>query len=125
DVHTKVVLAGVAVQLIGSLRRLTLCGLVSMKLLDVPVVDDRGRVAPQRIGSAVHLSRQRLLVLAGVGDRLDLRLTRVVRAEAVVDADKTRPILGGGRVRETENTTRCRNHHAHASSSAPRRAAKP
>ena len=63
DIDAKVVLAGIAVLLVRALGRLALRRPVGVQLLDVPVVDDRGRVASQRVGGRVDLGWQRLAIL--------------------------------------------------------------
>src|SRR5688572_19970241 len=119
DVHSEVVLAGVAVLLIGAFGRLAFGGTVGVQFLDAAVVHDGGGVAPERIGRAVDLGGQRLPVLRQVCGGLGFGLTRVVGAEAVLGADKACPLLSQSGLRGADDQRRGNEgSEAHVCSSA-------
>src|SRR5688572_4964761 len=119
DVHSEVVLTGVAVLLIGAFGRLAFRGTVCVHLLDAAIVHDGGGIAPERIGRAVNLGGQRLAVFRQVCGGLGFGLTRIVGAEAVLGADKARPLLSQSGLRRADDQRRGNEgSEAHMSSSA-------
>ena len=104
--HDEVVLARVAVLLVGALGRETRRGALVVQALDVAIVDDGRRVATERVGRAVHAARQAQAELGLVGDGLDRRLAGEVAAEAVLGDRHRLPVLRAERRGDDE---RCRN----------------